>query len=134
MVTVSGEYKGNLRCESIHNPSGAVLITDAPVDNHGKGESFSPTDLLATSLATCIITVMSIQAKVWKLDLKGLKFKVSKEMGSDPRKIDKITIDLFMPFEVSEKDQERLHKAAETCPVHYSLHSDVQKEVIFHWK
>ena len=134
-VKVSAEYLGDLRCLATHGPSGAQITTDAPVDNHGKGAMFSPTDLVGASLITCIATIMGIQANILKVDLKGMKLEAEKEMSADmPRRIAKITIHIWLPNLIEERHQRALIKAAESCPVHHSLHPDIDCKVNFHWK
>jgi putative redox protein len=130
MVQIDIAYRGQLRCEAKHGPSGVTLFTDAPVDNHGKGESFSPTDLVATALGTCMLTIMGIQAERHKLDLAGTTVKVTKEMVTAPvRRIGKLTVEIHVPREISPEDQVRLQNAAMACPVHKSLHPDVDTPI-----
>ncbi|MGC3988113.1 MAG: OsmC family protein [Chthoniobacteraceae bacterium] len=132
MVKISIEYTGQLHCDATHGPSGAVLSTDAPVDNHGKGESFSPTDLVATALGTCMATVMGIYARERDIDLSGMKIEVSKEMTPPPRRIAKLTTEIWMPPALPRNLA--LENVALTCPVHRSVHPDVEKPVTFHWQ
>ena len=127
-------YLGNLRTENIHQKSGNIYITDAPIDNNGKGEAFSPTDTVATALANCMITVMGIKAATMHVDMKGTTAEVIKTMASDPRRISKIEIVLDFPFEAETKIKKILEQTAKTCPVHYSLHPDIEKEITFNWK
>jgi len=132
-VKISCEYLGDLRVRATHGPSGTVLHTDAPVDNHGKGESFSPTDLTATSLATCIMTILGIQAKGLELDFRGLRVDVEKHMTAQPpRRIAKLEVDIAMPPGVPVEVRERLIRAAEACPVKQSFHPDT--EIVLNWK
>jgi putative redox protein len=134
MVVMTVEYQGNLRCTATHGPSGTKLTTDAPADNMGKGESFSPTDLAATSLATCMITTMAISAQRHNIDLGRPTGKVSKEMTSVPtRRIARLTVGIHVPAELSDDDRRRMRGAALACPVHKSLHPDVQIPVTFYW-
>jgi len=120
-------YKGNLRTECTHIKSGNSFITDAPTDNNGKGEAFSPTDLCATSLASCILTIMGISARNHNIDMEGAVAEMKKTMASDPRRISKIEITLRMPEgNYSEKEKKILEKVAEHCPVHMSLHPDLK--------
>lgn len=134
MVEVNIEYEGSLRCNATHGPSGARINTDAPKDNMGKGEAFSPTDLVATALGTCMLTLMGITAQKHGIDLAGAKAKVTKEMVAQPmRRIGKLTVELHAPKVSNEEDQRRLQASAMTCPVHKSLHPDVQIPVTFHW-
>jgi uncharacterized OsmC-like protein len=135
MVNIAIEYQGDLRCRAEHEPSKAHLITDAPVDNHGKGESFSPTDLVATGLGACMATIMGIFAQRHEIDLKGMKIKVTKEMTAVPvRRIAKLTTEIWVPVAESSPHKAALERAALACPVHQSLHPDVEKPVIFHWQ
>ncbi len=134
MVAIELEYQGDLHCKAEHGPSGAVLVTDAPKDNQGRGESFSPTDLVATALGSCILTVMGIMARTLNLDLTGVTASVEKEMTNVPvRRIDKLAVTVRVPHEVSEENRVKLERAAHTCPVHKSLHPDVQKPIEFVW-
>jgi len=134
-VHISSTYLGDLRCEAIHGPSQNKLLTDAPVDNQGKGEAFSPTDLVATALGTCMATTMGIYAKRHDIDLRGLAVSVEKEMSADaPRRIAKLTVELRMPLPQSHPHREVLERTALTCPVHKSLHPDVALPVRFVWQ
>ena len=134
MVTIQLEYEGDLHSKAVHGPSGTELNTDAPKDNQGRGESFSPTDLTATSLGTCILTTMGIMARTLNLDMTGATAVVEKEMTSEgPRKIRRLTVRVKMPKALGEKDQLKLERAAHTCPVSRSLHPDVEQVVEFSW-
>ncbi|MEO2064395.1 MAG: OsmC family protein [Christiangramia sp.] len=124
-------YQGNLRTESEHLQSGSKMITDAPVDNHGKGEAFSPTDTVANALATCMITVMGIKAESLGVDLVGTTAEVTKTMSSDPRRISKIEVNVKFPKSYAEKDAKILENTARTCPVLFSLHPDIEKLISF---
>ena len=124
-------YQNNLRTEAEHIASGEKIITDAPVDNNGKGEAFSPTDLVATALGSCMITIMAISAKKYDIDVTGTNASVKKIMGSDPRRISEISIDINMNKNIEEKDRKRLERAALACPVHKSLHPDLEKKIRF---
>ena len=133
-VRIDCEYLGDLRVRATHAPSGTVLLTDAPVDNHGKGESFSPTDLTATSLATCVMTILGIQAKGLGLDFRGLRVEVEKHMTAQPpRRIAKLEATVHMPAGVPEDLRERLVRAANACPVKQSLHPDVEIALTWVW-
>ena len=133
-VQIEITYDGQLRTTARHGPSGNSLITDAPVDNHGRGESFSPTDLVATALGTCMATVLGIFAERHAIDLKGMRVTVKKEMVQTPvRRIGKLTSEIHMPIPSTHAHREALVRAALTCPVHQSLHPDVEKPVTFHW-
>lgn len=134
MVTIDILYQGDLRCEAVHQPSGAHLNTDAPKDNQGKGESFSPTDLVATALGSCMLTVMGIAARSMNVDLKGAQVTVQKEMVADPlRRISKLAVKITVPAKVTEEQKLKLERAAHTCPVHKSLHPMVDVPVDFVW-
>ena len=135
MVEINIEYQGDLHCEAVHGPSGTCLSTDAPVDNQGRGESFSPTDLCATALGTCMATIMGIQARTLDIDLKGMTVKVGKTMSADqPRRIAQLDVGISVPGQLSEKHRQQLIRAAEHCPVHYSLHPDVRINLNFNWE
>ena len=134
-ITAQAKYLGELRAESIHVKSGSVVITDAPVDNKGKGEAFSPTDLLVTSLATCMITVMGIAANQHNLSLENLRCDVTKIMTINPRRIKEIIIEFhFAPNNFNEKEKDILRDAANSCPVAFSLHPDLKKIAIFNFQ
>lgn len=134
MVQIEVSYEGALRCKAMHGPSGNELVTDAPVDNHGKGESFSPTDLVATALGTCIATTMGIFAQRHGIDLKGMTVSVTKEMTMVPiRRIGRLKTTVRVPNPVAPAHREALERAAHTCPVHRSLHADVDLPVHFEW-
>jgi putative redox protein len=134
VVAIQIEYQGELHCKAIHGPSGTELNTDAPKDNQGRGESFSPTDLVATALGTCMLTVMGIMARTLKIDISGTKATVEKEMtAATPRRIERLTVRIHVPHALSAEDQQKLERAAHTCPVHKSLHPDVQTPIEFSW-
>lgn len=131
-MTSRVSYTGNLRTQMIHLKSGAELITDAPTDNHGKGESFSPTDLFAASLAACILTVMGIKAEEKNWDLKGSSASLLKVMASDPRRVSRIEIELvFCNGDYPEKKRKILERVGNTCPVEFSLHPDIEVEISY---
>ena len=133
MVDISIVYEGDLHCLATH-PSGATLATDAPKDNQGKGEAFSPTDLVATALGTCMATLMGITARSLQVDLKGTTVHVKKEMAAKPiRRIGTLTVTIKVPARLTEEQKQKLEQAALTCPVHKSLHPDVQMPVEFVW-
>jgi putative redox protein len=135
MVQIDLTYEGNLRVRAVHKPSGTILITDAPVDNLGKGESFSPTDLVATALGSCMATTMGIVADRHSIDLTGMKITVKKHMIKDPlRRIGRLEVNFWIPNIKDEKDRKLLQNTALTCPVHKSLHSDVNIDVTFNWE
>ncbi len=134
MVKISGVYEGGLRCRVTHGPSGDEILTDAPVDNMGKGEAFSPTDLMASSLGTCMMTVMGIVAGRHQINLKGTTIDIEKEMITQPvRRIGKITVVFHMVAGIPVDKREMLERAAHTCPVHKSLHPDVLAPVTFQY-
>ncbi len=126
-------YKGNLRTESEHLQSGSKMITDAPVDNHGKGEAFSPTDTVANALATCMLTVMGIKAENLKVELKGTTAEVTKTMASDPRRISKVKVKLQFPADYGEKNNKILENTARNCPVLKSLNPEIELDLSFHF-
>lgn len=126
-------YQGNLRTESVHIQSGEKIITDAPVDNRGKGEAFSPTDMVANAAAACAMTIMGIKAAELAIDLKDSTAEVYKEMQADPRRIKKITIHFELRGTSDQKQKTILERAAMHCPVFLSLHPEVEKEIIFKW-
>jgi len=132
-MTSKVTYTGNLRTKSEHLRSGDSFITDAPIDNKGLGQAFSPTDTVATGLASCMITMMGIKANGLKVDLTNSTAEVTKHMEANPRRISKIEVKLSLPSNVSEKNRKILEHTANTCPVHYSLHPDIVKEIAFHW-
>jgi len=132
MVQIEIAYRGELRCEATHGPSRATLLTDAPLDNHGKGESFSPTDLVATALGACMLTIMGIVAQRHGIDLKGTRVTVEKHMVADPvRRIGRLPVRIEVPVAVTPEQKKLLETAALTCPVHKSLHPDIDKPVEF---
>lgn len=134
MVPIKIEYQGELHCQAVHGPSGTALTTDAPKDNQGRGESFSPTDLVATALGSCMLTVMGIMARTLGIDISGTTAMVEKEMAAAPvRKIQKLAVKIHVPQSVSEENKLKLERAAHTCPVHKSLHPDVQIPIEFVW-
>jgi putative redox protein len=134
MVEINGKYQGNLHCSARHGPSGSVLATDAPKDNQGQGEAFSPTDLVATALGTCIATTVAIAARKHGVELRGLRFSVKKEMSTDlPRRIARLTTELWMPIPASHPAAKPLEGAARACPVHHSLHPNVEQPLTLHW-
>ncbi|MDF1739546.1 MAG: OsmC family protein [Verrucomicrobiales bacterium] len=134
MVEINAVYEGTLRCSAVHGPSGSTIETDAPVDNHGRGERFSPTDLLATALGTCMMTIMGIFADRHEIDLTGTKVRVHKEMTPEPpRRIARLPLVIEVPLAADHPKRKALEKAALTCPVHLSLHPEIEKPVTFNW-
>jgi putative redox protein len=134
MVNIQVEYQGELHCKATHGPSGAELITDAPKDNQGRGESFSPTDLVATALGACMLTIMGIAARTQNIDISGATASLEKEMtATPPRRIERLTVKIYVPHSPSPANKKKLERAAHTCPVHKSLHPDVQIPIEFTW-
>jgi uncharacterized OsmC-like protein len=134
-MTAQITYEGNLRCACTHLQSGTVIETDAPTDNRGKGERFSPTDTLCVSLATCMITTMGIRAEDMQVDISKARLDVTKHMLSNPRRIGKIEVDVFMPasLAISDSDKSVLEKIGDNCPVMKSLHPDVEVVTRYRW-
>ena len=133
MTTSTSKYSGELRTHSVHTQSGETYITDAPTDNEGKGEAFSPTDIVATSLANCMMTIMGIVSKRKELIIEGTEAKIDKFMGTDPRRITEIKIDFYFPVNFSEDERKLLEKSALNCPVAKSLSSDLKQNIEFHY-
>lgn len=134
MPTSKVTYLGDLRTSSIHLQSGSEIISDAPLDNNGKGEAFSPTDTVANGFATCMMTVMGIKAREMGVDFTGSIAEVTKIMAADPRRISEIHVTFEMNIEADEKTKTILERTALTCPVHFSLHPDIKREIVFNWK
>src|SRR4249920_886198 len=134
MVQISIDYSGKLHCRTTHGPSGTVLATDAPLDNQGKGEAFSPTDLVATALGTCIATTMAIVAERHGVELKGMTVQVRKEMASDPRRIGRLTTEVHIPLPADHSQRALLEKTALGCPVHRSLAAEMERPTEFFWE
>jgi uncharacterized OsmC-like protein len=126
-------YLGQLRTESVHLQSGATILSDAPKDNQGQGAAFSPTDLVANALGSCMMTIMGIKARDLAIDLEGTTLEVTKVMQSEPRKIGAIHIQIYSAFQPNEKEQVLLERAAYTCPVFLSLHPELEKSIVFYW-
>ena len=134
MPTIEIRYEGQLRTQAVHSPSKCELITDAPTDNHGKGESFSPTDLVATALGSCMLTIMGIVADRHGWDLSAASVSVNKVMAADPvRRIARLEVELRIPGEFDSKARAALEKAALNCPVHATLGQTVEMPVSFQW-
>ncbi|HLN96132.1 MAG TPA: OsmC family protein [Flavobacterium sp.] len=133
-MTSQVTYLGDLRTSSQHIASGSVIVSDAPVDNHGRGEAFSPTDTVANALASCMFTVMGIKARDMGVDFTGSTASVTKHMQADPRRISKIEVVFDMKVAVDEKTRTILERTAHTCPVHLSLHPDIEKVITFQWQ
>jgi len=133
MVEMTISYEGELRCKATHGPSGAIVHTDAPVDNHGKGESFSPSDLLAASLGVCMLTIMGIAAERHEWDLAGTRITVKKEMIADPlRRVGRLIVDIHLNRTFDDKEMKILTNAVTTCPVKLSISDRIEVPVTFH--
>ncbi|MFY7880215.1 MAG: OsmC family protein [Lacibacter sp.] len=134
-MTSKIEYEGSLRTVATHLQSGTTIETDAPVDNQGKGERFSPTDLVATALGSCMLTIMGIKARDMDIDIKGVTIEVQKNMKADPRRIGSVDLVFHFPqsIQLDEKQKTILRNAALTCPVAKSLHPDLEQNVVFNW-
>lgn len=133
-MTSKVTYLGELRTSSTHIQSGTEILTDAPTDNNGKGEAFSPTDTVANGLATCMMTMMGIKARDLEIDLKNSTAEVTKIMGTEPRRITEIHVKFNMSIAADQRTRLILERTAMTCPVHYSLHPDIKKDITFNWK
>jgi len=133
MVTITASYEDDLCCTATHGPSSATLSTDAPVDNEGLGRYFSPTDLLATALGTCVLTTMAIVARRNGIELVGASVKVVKHMHASPRRIGRLPVELVVPGSFTPDQKKKLEAAAHGCPVHRSLHPDVDAPVTITW-
>ena len=124
-------YEGDLRTKAVHLSSGSQIVTDAPLDNNGKGEKFSPTDLVATALGSCMLTIMGMAAKSQKLDISNTRVKVEKVMGKDPRKIAQVNIEIYFSTPVSDKHKLILERAAHHCPVAKTLDGNIKENIKF---
>lgn len=134
-VEVQVIYQGDLHTQATHGPSGATLITDAPVDNCGKGELFSPTDLVGTALGTCVLTILGVYAQKNGLDVRGATARVVKEMTAVPvRRIAKLTTEMRIPLPADNSHREAIERAIRSCPVHASLHPEMEKPIHFAWE
>ena len=130
---IISEYEGELRTRTTHVKSGDEIVTDAPIDNHGKGEAFSPTDLTVASLANCILTIMGIASERRGLELRGTKIEATKIMAENPRRISEIHLIIIFQTNFSHKDKKILEKVAYSCPVHQSLDKKMKKRIIFNY-
>ncbi len=130
-VQIDGAYEGNLKVRLTHAPSGAQIVTAAPVDNQGDGSSFSPTDLCATALGTCMVTVMGIFAREVGIPYEGITFSLEKHMAAGPRRIARIPVTVNMPAGLTPEQRKKLERVALTCPVYLSLHPEVEKPITF---
>ncbi len=133
MVKTITTYEGGLHCTLEHAPSGAKMSTDAPVDNNGKGESFSPTDMVGAALAACMSTIMGIVAARKGIKLEGMTVEVGKHMSADPRRIGKLEVTINVPLPADHPDKALLENAALSCPVKQSLHPDVEIPIVWNW-
>ncbi len=131
MVKINISYSGTLSFDAVHEPSGSKITTDAPVDNQGLGRTFSPTDLLATSLGTCVGTLMAIYAERHDLDLTGLTISLEKHMQADPRRVGHLPLQIDMPIALNDRHRQGIETAAAHCPVKKSLHPDIKVDLIF---
>lgn len=135
MIEINIDYTGELQCDAWHGPSSSKISTDAPVDNHGRGESFSPTDLLATALGTCMATVMGIAARRKDVELGGMKIRVEKHMSDDqPRRVSKLAVEIHMPIEEDHPERKLFQATVHGCPVNHSLHPDIEVPVTWRWR
>lgn len=134
MTKMSTRYLGDLRTEATHLQSGEKIITDAPLDNQGRGEFFSPTDLFSTSLSCCMLTIMGISARANGFSIDGAKIDTEKIMGTDPRRVVELVIDIYLPANnYSDREKRLIESSAKTCPVANSLHPDIKKSITFHY-
>lgn len=131
MTTSTVKYEGKLRTKALHLQSNNTIITDAPTDNHGKGEAFSPTDLLATSLASCMLTIIGIKAEAMEVDVVGTKAEVTKVMAADPRRVSEIKVDIAFNKDFDDRTRKVLEAAALTCPVAKSIHPEIKQIINF---
>lgn len=134
MVKCGVTYQGGLHCELTHGPSQATVSTDAPVDNHGKGESFSPTDLMCAATAACMSTIMGIYAQEHEVDISGMRVEVGKVMSAAPRRIARIEIDIHVPLPADTPHKEALEKCTTGSPAMHSLHPDIEVPITWHWE
>lgn len=134
MVTMTGVYEGDKHCEITHGPSKNIIQTDAPKDNNGRGEAFSPTDLVGAALGSCILTTMAIFGEKNGMDVKGSTFQVTKKMKMEPRQIHELEVELTLPEKLTADQRATLEKIAHTCPVARSLNPEVKLPVVFHYK
>tara|TARA_R110002111_G_scaffold76902_1_gene121718 strand:+ start:103 stop:510 length:408 start_codon:yes stop_codon:yes gene_type:complete len=135
MVQMTVKYEGSLRCKVSHEPSGQSFTTDAPIDNNGKGEAASPTDLCAAALGSCIATIIGMQIEKLGVDLTGMRIEVNKEMSSyKPRRIIRLSTEVWLPAKFDDKTKRKIELAAKGCPVHHSLSSEIDKPIHFHWQ
>ena len=131
--SIENRYVGELRTSSTHVKTGKNIITDAPIDNNGKGQAFAPTDLVSTALCSCITTVMGICAEKGKFEMPNSKAKITKLMSTNPRKISEIHLRIYFKINFPDREKKMLEKAAHSCPVHQSLHADIKKVITFNY-
>jgi len=134
MVVITGKYLGEKHCKMVHGPSNSVIASDAPLDNQGKGENFSPTDLVAAAMGSCLMTIMGIYADNNSINITGSTFKVVKKMQQSPRKIEELEVEIIMPDHLSAEVRVKLEKVAMECPVKKSLHPDIRLPITFLYK
>lgn len=135
MVQMTVKYEGSLRCKVIHEPSKCAFQTDAPVDNNGKGEAASPTDLCAAALGSCMATIIGMQMEKLGYDFTGMRIEVKKEMSSyKPRRIIRLATEIWLPLKLNDTQKRKVELAAKGCPVHHSLSSEMDKPIRFHWQ
>ena len=133
MVTITARYEGDLLTTAFHAPSDSKLQTDAPVDNEGQGRFFSPTDLVGTAMATCMLTIMGVVARRHDIDLTGTTANIEKHMSEEPRRIGRLPVVIKVPLDLEPRQRETLEAAARGCPVHKSLHPDIAAPILFEW-
>lgn len=134
-ITIKTTFLGDLRTENVHVQSGNTVITDAPLDNRGKGEYFSPTDLLATALGSCIMTIMGIKARDHDIDIEGTEVEVTKIMASEPRRVSEVVVEFYFPVKhYSESQKKLIESVAGISPVPLSLHPDLKQTISFNWR
>lgn len=134
MATLKTIYKGDLRTEITHLQSGSSIITDAPLDNNGKGEAISPTDMLAASLGSCILTIIGLSAKSHNFSIDGTELEITKTMGTEPRRIAEIELTFNFPTDYEPKIKRIIELAAKNCPVEHSLHPDIKRVLTYNYK
>lgn len=134
MNTLKTIYKGNLRTEITHIQSGSKIITDAPLDNNGKGESISPTDMLAASLGSCMLTIMGMSATTHGFDIDGTEIEISKVMGTEPRRIVEIGVTFNFPRDYDDRVKRFIENAVKSCPVEQSIHPDIKRVITYNYK
>ncbi len=130
-VGIAGRYIGQKKCEMVHEPSGSLLITEAPKDNGGEGKSFSPTDLVAAAYGSCVVTTIAIVAERGGIDITGMHWRIEKHMQQEPRRIGDLPLEVHLPARLSDDERAKLERAGRACPVHKSLHPDVKAEIVF---